>query len=93
MSVKRDYLNNKSRKEEVQAIYPKVMKLVEGGMGIKEAIRKVDMPIRTFYINLSEDQKHMLRMAKIANSKLGSGAGWYQKTIHKLTEYLKDEEE
>ena len=63
----------KSKFNEVQDSYLSVLKLVEDGLNIKEAINKFSFSGRTFYANITELQKQKLYRVKKLNIKCGVG--------------------
>jgi hypothetical protein len=91
MSEKRNYSNNKSRKEDIDGALKTVLESVEDGLTIEEALGKIDMSKRTFYRHLSEEPKNLLRMTKISKSRYGCGAGWSMRNIDYISTYLQDE--
>tara|TARA_R100001015_G_C4574685_1_gene132145 strand:- start:380 stop:649 length:270 start_codon:yes stop_codon:yes gene_type:complete len=63
----------KSKLNEVQDNYLSVLKLVEDGLNISEAINKFSFTSPTFYRNITELQKQKLYRVKKLNTKCGVG--------------------
>tara|TARA_R110002012_G_scaffold257175_1_gene437389 strand:+ start:227 stop:475 length:249 start_codon:yes stop_codon:yes gene_type:complete len=63
----------KSKLNKVQDNYLSVLKLVEDGLNISEAINKFSFTRTTFYKNITELQKQKLYRVKKLNTKYGVG--------------------
>lgn len=63
--------------------YPNVLKLVEQGLTIRQALNKLNVCSSNFYKHITKDQKAELKMIKTANAKYTGG------TIQKIYDKYK----
>ena len=59
--------------EDINIIFRSVIRLVEEGLGINEALKKINISSQSFYRKISKEQKQLLRISKTANTKYGVG--------------------
>jgi DNA invertase Pin-like site-specific DNA recombinase len=55
--------------EDIDIVFKNVIKLVEEGLGINEALIKLSFNRTTFYRKISKEQKQLLQITKTANTK------------------------
>lgn len=60
-------------KDIVNECYQTILSMVEQGWDISKALSKIGVSRSVFYKNISKDQKNLLQMAKVSNTKFGVG--------------------
>ena len=61
------------QRSKCKSNYISVLKLVENGMNISDAIEKIGISRTTFYRNINEQQKAEIYAAKKTHTKYGMG--------------------
>ena len=58
--------------QSVENIFPKIYDLVENGLTIRQALKKINFSSSKFYLFVSDENKQLLKMIKVSNAQTGN---------------------
>lgn len=69
-------MKNMILKDDFNSVFYSVIKEVEKGCTISQAVKKIGINSSTFYRKINKEQKCLLDLYRTSNTKYGAGSRW-----------------